>query len=84
MELNHALLCVDCEWLYAHHSSCPRCGSQVAFPLARALDRRTQAVVAASALPINGHRSKLVPVGAAVMHLEKDADKPAPAYRLTA
>ena len=81
MELNHAILCVDCEWLYAQQNSCPRCGSHVAFPLARALDRKTHAVAAAATLPINGHHTKLIPVGAAVVRLHKDADQP---YRLTA
>lgn len=39
MKLQEALLCVDCEALYALASHCPECGSQVAFPLGRALNR---------------------------------------------
>jgi hypothetical protein len=38
MNLCHALLCVDCEWIYAETASCPRCGSRVAFPVARAMN----------------------------------------------
>ena len=38
MNLKEAQLCVDCEWLYALGSHCPRCGSHVSFPLARAID----------------------------------------------
>ena len=39
MKLQEALLCVDCEALYALSSHCPECGSQVAYPLGRALNR---------------------------------------------
>jgi hypothetical protein len=38
MNLRESLLCVDCEWLYADATSCPRCGSRVAFPVARAMN----------------------------------------------
>ncbi len=40
MNLKEALLCIDCEWLYAQCSHCPRCGSHVSYPLARAIDGR--------------------------------------------
>ncbi len=39
MKLQEALLCVDCEALYSLSSHCPECGSQVAYPLVRALNR---------------------------------------------
>lgn len=39
MKLEEALLCVDCETLYSLASRCPQCGSQVCFPLSRALNR---------------------------------------------
>jgi hypothetical protein len=44
MDLRTALLCVDCEWIYADATSCPRCGSHVAFPVARAMDHDQAAV----------------------------------------
>jgi len=44
MDLRNALLCVECEWLYADSTSCPRCGSRVAFPVARAMDHDQAAV----------------------------------------
>lgn len=44
MDLRNALLCVECEWLYADSTSCPRCGSRVAFPVARAMDHDQSAV----------------------------------------
>jgi hypothetical protein len=44
MNLKEALLCVDCEWLFEQATNCPRCGSQVTYPLARAMDRRLAAV----------------------------------------
>lgn len=44
MDLKTALLCVDCEWIYAGATSCPRCGSHVAFPVARAMDHDQAAV----------------------------------------
>ena len=37
MELKNAILCIDCEWVYAQRTTCPRCGSHVAFPISRAL-----------------------------------------------
>jgi hypothetical protein len=39
MKLQEAVLCIDCESLYSHSNHCPECGSQVGFPLGRALDR---------------------------------------------
>lgn len=39
MKLEEALLCVDCESLYSGSGHCPQCGSQVAYPLVRALNR---------------------------------------------
>ena len=39
MKLEEALLCVDCESLYSGSGHCPHCGSQVAYPLVRALNR---------------------------------------------
>jgi hypothetical protein len=39
MKLQEALLCVDCESLYSFSSHCPQCGSQVSYPLGRALNR---------------------------------------------
>ena len=39
MKLQEALLCVDCESLYSFSSHCPECGSQVSYPLGRALNR---------------------------------------------
>jgi len=44
MTLREALLCVDCEWLYAESAHCPRCGSRVAYPLARAMNQDDSAV----------------------------------------
>lgn len=46
MKLQEALLCIDCETVYAIGSNrCPQCGSQVAYPLSRALDRPPVAAV---------------------------------------
>jgi hypothetical protein len=39
MKLQEAVLCIDCECLYSHANHCPQCGSQVSYPLGRALDR---------------------------------------------
>ena len=39
MKLREALLCVECESLYPVSRACPQCGSQVSFPLSRALNR---------------------------------------------
>lgn len=44
MELQVAVLCVECEWIFDHASHCPRCGCQVLFPIARAMDRRLAAI----------------------------------------
>jgi len=43
MKLQEAVLCIDCEYLYSHSNHCPQCGSQVSFPLGRALDRPVSA-----------------------------------------
>jgi hypothetical protein len=43
MKLQDALLCVECESLYAFASHCPQCGSQVCFPLGRAINRSSAA-----------------------------------------
>lgn len=52
MKLQEALLCIDCENLYATTSSrCPYCGSRVSYPLSRALDRPATSVVPASQPP---------------------------------
>ena len=40
MKLEEALLCVECESLYAVSSHCPQCGSRVSYPISRALNRR--------------------------------------------
>ena len=48
MDLKAAILCIDCEWVYERSSACPRCGSQVAFPLSRALAGRMAAKRAAT------------------------------------
>ena len=50
MNLREAQLCVDCEWLYADSTICPRCGSHVAFPVARAMNHSVS-VVARFAAP---------------------------------
>jgi hypothetical protein len=39
MKLQEAVLCIDCECLYSHANHCPQCGSQVSYPLGRALNR---------------------------------------------
>jgi predicted amidophosphoribosyltransferase len=39
MKLQEALLCVDCESLFPVSRACPQCGSQVSYPLSRALNR---------------------------------------------
>jgi hypothetical protein len=44
MNLQEAVLCVECEWIFDHSSHCPRCGCQVIFPVARAMDRRLAAL----------------------------------------
>ena len=44
MNLKDAQLCIDCEWIYALANSCPRCGSAVSFPVARALDHEVHSV----------------------------------------
>jgi len=44
MNLRDALLCIDCEWLYSASTHCPRCGSQVAYPVARAMNDDRAAV----------------------------------------
>jgi hypothetical protein len=48
MKLQEALLCVDCEALYSLASHCPECGSQVAYPLGRALNREAASSSSAS------------------------------------
>lgn len=47
MKLQEALLCVDCESLYSFSSHCPQCGSQVSYPLGRALNRTAAETAAA-------------------------------------
>ena len=44
MNLKDAQLCIDCEWIYAHSSHCPRCASSISYPVARALDRELHSV----------------------------------------
>jgi hypothetical protein len=44
MNLQEAVLCVECEWIFDHASHCPRCGCHVIFPVARAMDRRLAAI----------------------------------------
>ena len=44
MNLRDAQLCIDCEWIYALADSCPRCGSAISFPVARALDHEVHSV----------------------------------------
>ena len=44
MNLQDAQLCIDCDWLYSYASSCPRCGSHVSYPVARAMDQNRGAV----------------------------------------
>ncbi|KAB2969255.1 MAG: hypothetical protein F9K18_01595 [Thermoanaerobaculia bacterium] len=39
MKLEEALLCVECECVYSCSSQCPQCGSRVAYPISRALNR---------------------------------------------
>ena len=39
MKLREALLCIECESLYAVSRACPQCGSRVSYPLSRALNR---------------------------------------------
>lgn len=39
MKLQEAVLCIDCECLYSHANHCPQCGSEVSYPLGRALNR---------------------------------------------
>jgi hypothetical protein len=39
MKLREAVLCIDCELLYSNANRCPSCGSQVSYPLGRALNR---------------------------------------------
>ena len=57
MNLQDAQLCIDCEWLYALANSCPRCGSSVSYPVARALDRELHSVA---------HLAKPLPVPAPI------------------
>ena len=64
MKLREALLCVDCESLYSLSGQCPHCGSQVAYPLARALDRRPATSAPQWASPLPGLASRTV------MHLQ--------------
>ena len=45
MNLREALLCVDCEWIYADSTTCTRCGSRVAFPVARAMNHNASVVL---------------------------------------
>lgn len=44
MKLREALLCVECESLYPVSRACPQCGSQVSYPLSRALNRSDPSV----------------------------------------
>jgi hypothetical protein len=60
MNLQDAQLCIDCEWIYADARTCPRCGSGVGYPVARALDRQLHSVV---------HLARPVPVPALVRPL---------------
>lgn len=39
MKLDEALLCVECEAVYSCSIQCPQCGSRVAYPISRALNR---------------------------------------------
>jgi hypothetical protein len=54
MNLSEAQLCIDCEWVYPVASHCPRCGSQVAYPVARAMDRNPAVMSRMAEPPTNG------------------------------
>lgn len=60
MNLQDAQLCIECEWLYADSRTCPRCGSGVGYPVARALDRQLHSIA---------HLSRPMPVPALVRPL---------------
>ena len=47
MNLEDAVLCIDCEWVYSaleHPADCPRCQSRVRFPLARKMNEALHSV----------------------------------------
>jgi hypothetical protein len=60
MNLQDAQLCIECEWIYADSRTCPRCGSGVGYPVARALDRQLHSIA---------HLSRPMPVPALVRPL---------------
>jgi hypothetical protein len=63
MKLDEALLCVECESLYSCSSQCPQCGSRVAYPISRALNRlAASAGVLASRPPPREAQAKPRPV----------------------
>ena len=65
MKLREALLCVECESLYPVSRACPQCGSQVSYPLSRALNRAGPSVrVLAGSPPHEAQvHSTLMPAG---------------------
>ena len=66
MRLQEAILCVDCEALYSISSRCPQCGSEISFPLARALNRGDTVAGLLSTMPSHAALARLRPVGATV------------------
>ncbi|HEX9800545.1 MAG TPA: hypothetical protein VGC00_10305 [Thermoanaerobaculia bacterium] len=54
MKLREAVLCIDCELLYSNANRCPACGSQVSYPLGRALNRPAPGGPLRGVVPVHG------------------------------
>ena len=62
MKLQEALLCVDCESLFRVSRACPQCGSQVSYPLSRALNRAAPSAAGLGGLAPHGAQVHSRPV----------------------
>ena len=72
MKLQEALLCVDCESVFPVSRACPECGSQVSYPLSRALNRSAPSAAVLAGLaphaaqvhsrPVEGAASRASPL----------------------
>lgn len=68
MKLKEALLCIDCESLYSFSSHCPHCGSQVGFPLERALNRCMTTAGGRKVSPLRASARRVPPITVRAVH----------------
>ena len=72
MKLQEALLCVDCEALFVIARACPQCGSQVSYPLSRALNRTAPPAGAVTGAWWRDAQARLKPVVRTVLGARPD------------